>query len=706
MKLKTHHIHQFVLKLMIPTALYAAVFSNPLVANAADSLLWNDDLDFVITPTRLRQNLSDVPASVSVLDHELLERLGITSIPEALRLVPGMAVGQASGNDYRIGYHGTNGLVPRRMQVLIDGRSIYRSGYAQVGWAEIPINIESVDRIEITRSPNAAAYGANSFFGVVNIITKHPNDTLGTHLKATKGDLETKRGFVSYGSINKETSYRATFSHEQSDGFDKNINDEERRDFLRLNRVNFAVTRRLATDEHNFQVGAVHGDLDNEFVDPSQQTFPDYKVDDRYLTYEWNKDITMMHLLRLRLNYSRYDREREWLSCVPRFWISDELRKLHLADPDQALTVRNGGGDPADGPLVADAIDQRNNLSGQFSCGYPNEDLRERQLEFELEDTLVLSNELRIVSGFGLRNDTAESQTFLAGEVDIFSKYMFANVEYLINENFLLNLGAMVETEESHLDGPEISPRAALNWHINNNNTLRFIVSRAIRTPDMLEFDRNWNYTLFDLTPDYQGNDQQLFYHNTVAEGNLDPETIIAKEISWYAKLPNQNIIFDLKLFHEKIDDLISEKLQFFDYHPTNDNSATLQGTELDLSWNISRDSFMKLAYAYLDLESDNFFENMLYARHSGSVSFATNFTKSFTMGASYTGSSYIAGSSFDKTELFLQYREKLYDNPLNVSVLVRRVPEESEYISSESFNVVNKYDDEVQYFFNLEYKY
>ena len=130
----------------------------------------------VITPARLRQSLADVPASVSVITGEMLRQFGIRSVPEALRLVPGMAVTHASGPDYRINYHGTNILSPRRMNVLIDGISVYRPAFSEVIWSQLPVVVEDIDRIEVTRGPNSAAYGPNSMLAVVNIITRHPTD--------------------------------------------------------------------------------------------------------------------------------------------------------------------------------------------------------------------------------------------------------------------------------------------------------------------------------------------------------------------------------------------------------------------------------------------------------------------------------------------------------------------------------------------------
>ena len=149
------------------------------------------DLSVVLTPSRLRQSLADTPASVTVITSDMLQRYGIASIAEALRLVPGMAVTLATGNDYRINYHGTNILVPRRMNVLIDGLSVYRPALAQVDWKKLPVALEDVDRIEVTRGPNSVSYGANSMLAVVNIITKHPRDVEGTTITATRGSQGT-----------------------------------------------------------------------------------------------------------------------------------------------------------------------------------------------------------------------------------------------------------------------------------------------------------------------------------------------------------------------------------------------------------------------------------------------------------------------------------------------------------------------------------
>ncbi len=117
--------------------LLALLFGGKLAA--AD--LFNDPsgVPEVLTATRLKQSPAEVPGSISVLDRELIVASGARDIPELMRLVPGMMVGYLSGNQPTVNYHGTSMSGARRLQVLIDGRSVYRPGLASVDWSDLPL---------------------------------------------------------------------------------------------------------------------------------------------------------------------------------------------------------------------------------------------------------------------------------------------------------------------------------------------------------------------------------------------------------------------------------------------------------------------------------------------------------------------------------------------------------------------------------------
>ncbi|MDO6805629.1 TonB-dependent receptor plug domain-containing protein, partial [Wenyingzhuangia sp. 1_MG-2023] len=95
-------------------------------------------------------------------------------------------------------------------QVLVDGRSVFRAGIASVVWDDIPIALEDIQRIEVTRGPSSATYGSNSFQGVINIISKHPGDTLGVRLRYRNGNQGEDDSFASYSWQQGRSANRLT----------------------------------------------------------------------------------------------------------------------------------------------------------------------------------------------------------------------------------------------------------------------------------------------------------------------------------------------------------------------------------------------------------------------------------------------------------------------------------------------------------------
>lgn len=158
---RSFRAHRFTCSRLL--TLLALLFGGKLAA--AD--LFNDPsgVPEVLTATRLKQSPAEVPGSISVLDRELIVASGARDIPELMRLVPGMMVGYLSGNQPTVNYHGTSMSGARRLQVLIDGRSVYRPGLASVDWSDLPLALEDVERIEVFRGPNTVSYGANALMG-------------------------------------------------------------------------------------------------------------------------------------------------------------------------------------------------------------------------------------------------------------------------------------------------------------------------------------------------------------------------------------------------------------------------------------------------------------------------------------------------------------------------------------------------------------
>ena len=127
----------------------------------------------VISASRLPQAPADSPGAVTVIDREMIRASGARDVAELFRLVPGFAVGYASGGRPVVAYHGLSGQISQRMQVLLDGRSLYAPYlFGGIDWNTLPVNMDDIERIEVLRGSNSAAYGANAFLGVANIITR------------------------------------------------------------------------------------------------------------------------------------------------------------------------------------------------------------------------------------------------------------------------------------------------------------------------------------------------------------------------------------------------------------------------------------------------------------------------------------------------------------------------------------------------------
>ncbi|MDP2195564.1 MAG: TonB-dependent receptor plug domain-containing protein, partial [Rhodocyclaceae bacterium] len=157
-------------------------------AAAAEEDPFLADLPIVLTPSRLQQPQNEAPAAVTVIDRALIKATGYRDIPRLLRLVPGMQIGQERGSRHWVTYHGMGNDYPSWMQVLIDGRSVYSPGNLDgVDWSALPITIEEIERIEVVRGTNSAAYGANAFLGVINIITRDSADSPGKKLAVHAG---------------------------------------------------------------------------------------------------------------------------------------------------------------------------------------------------------------------------------------------------------------------------------------------------------------------------------------------------------------------------------------------------------------------------------------------------------------------------------------------------------------------------------------
>src|SRR3954470_5811090 len=144
----------------------------------------------VTSPSKRPEKLSDAAAAIYVITQEDIRRSGVTSIPEALRLSPGLEVARQDAHTWAISSRGFNDEFANQLLVLVDGRSVYTPLFAGVYWDVQDLMLEDIDRIEVIRGPGATLWGANAVNGVINITTKTAKETQGVLITGGAGSEE------------------------------------------------------------------------------------------------------------------------------------------------------------------------------------------------------------------------------------------------------------------------------------------------------------------------------------------------------------------------------------------------------------------------------------------------------------------------------------------------------------------------------------
>ena len=578
------------------TALVLALCSAASVTNATATMdpLFDTATDLVITPTRLRQSVAELPAAVTVVTALTIADLGLRSLPEALRLVPGMDVTQVDGNDYRVNYHGGNILIPRRLNVMIDGISVYRPGLSRVNWSAIPVLMSDIERIEVTRGPASAAYGPNSMTAVVNVITKSARATGGsTQISVQFGSSNERNVSLQHSNIaDNGLAYRVSMQREITNGYDAIPALKVGHDGQTINRGTLGLDfTPNARDSLGFQVLVADGTKQVETIDSRQTSFPDVRFTDVYGALNWRRDWNDSLETKVRATVLNQDQSQGWSTCVPMGLFAPELGALWRINPQLATALVTGAtpkpssaAEVAALTATARAIGALGARATQNLCGTTGIDLTERRVDIEAQATVVVSAQLRGVVGIGYRRDSGRSDSLSGGkDVAANAARAFFNAEYRPIDNVTLNLGLYVDRDGK--SGSEFLPRVGANWAVTPTQTLRASWAVGARRPDLQEQQGNWSYRLINATPAYPGIAQPQYYQTGVAQGGLLPERNERLEVGYHGNWVPGHAVVDVVVFREQQRDLVSEKLAINTFSPTNKGSLTTSGIEATLDF-------------------------------------------------------------------------------------------------------------------------
>ncbi len=544
-----------------------------------------EELPVVLSASRLSQPVSEAPAAVTIIDRDMIRTSGFRDIPDLLRLVPGFTVAYTRDNTWAAGYHGMADAYSRRFQVLVDGRSIYSPHYGAVYWTDLPLSIDDIERIEVVRGPNASIHGANAFAAVINIITKTAAQVQGSSVSVQLGEQSMRGLTLRQGGGNADLRYRVTASAQQRDRFERDVNDrsaasrdngqyyEASKTYFVNGRMDWQLT---PGSDLMAQFGISQGDW------KSGRQVDDWFNNYRSLLEPHEQDSGALYL---QLAYHKVESaKREWrLQAYHTQNRFDANKRADLNATNRACCVVN--------------VDQY---------------LLQTRSNVELQVNEQWRPDLRAVWGGELRQETVKSpQNYNSSETlsGVLAR-AFGNLEWRPHERVLLQGGAMLE--HHYFTGNDLSPRAAVNFTLAPGHVVRLGVSRAYRSPTFFEEKGNQVLRL---------ESGGLADVATVPSDGLNPERVLSREIGYVGYWRPARLEFDVRLFHDTIDNFIGEQKANYVADPgsiisanefkyENLGSITSKGGEFQLHWRPARDLDIRAHFARSFLAANTRREN------------------------------------------------------------------------------------------------
>jgi len=549
---------------VLPNVFVSAAESDPPPAKPADELSLEDLVNIKVTSVSKKETrLEDSPAAVTVVTQDDIRRFGITSIPDALRLVPGMDVAEVNSHEWAVSVRGFNAEFANKLLVLVDGRSVYTTGFGGVIWGMQDVVMEDLDRIEVIRGPGGSLWGANAVNGVINIITKSAKDTQGGLISTSVGTVDQPSTTIQYGGqLATNLYYRAYVKYFNRDEL-VDSTGADAHDPWRGIQGGFRLDWEPSLDDRL----TLQGDYYEHRVNESQK-FPSL-----FAPYLQNSDVVNHDSGGNILG--RWTREVSDTSALTAQAYFDHF------SPEQ-LGVR----------YSADTVD----LDAQHSFAFGSRNDILWGLGYR-----HISDELRPSSYLSFNPESQDQQ--------IFSSFLQDEVS-LIEERLKITLGS--KFEHNDYTGLEVEPSARLLWTPNEEQALWASVSRAVRTPSRSERSEQVN---FGEQPPSGATPAILFpvFGNT----DLQSEQLLAYELGYRIEVAKR-LAWDLAAFYNKYDDLILQMVGTpeFEAAPVphlvipsvNENLAEghTYGAEVSAHWNVTEDWRLIAGYSWLDVHFNN----------------------------------------------------------------------------------------------------
>jgi iron complex outermembrane recepter protein len=518
----------------------------------------------VTTASKKAESLGDTTSAVYVITAEDIWRSGFTTLPEVLRLVPGMDVSRVTSNTWALSARGFDGQFANKLLVLMDGRSLYTPLFAGVFWDDHDIALDDVERIEVIRGPGGTIWGANAVNGVINIITKKAQNTVGNRVAAIAGS---------------EDKLITSFRHGRELDSDA---------FVRF-----------------------HG----HYANRDESIFKDHSQ----AHDEWRNSRTGV-----RADWTRGERDfvsfdGEWHASDTRFPLQiDDALSVALGIGTKAQLYDTIHGRGWLGRLAwkrdlgnASSLELAGYLDRRDRTAHSHYSEKRAAYDISIQHRFPLANTHDVVwgGGFRLNRDRIENTPNLRlGRDDaqdvVYSA--FAQDDIALAERVKLTLGSKVEWND--YTGWEVQPSIRALWTLGQSHALWAAVSRAVRTPNrsLVDLDE----ILFQTVPaGFLGCPGSVFaldpacHLSLVGNEDYESEVVVAYEVGYRVR-PSEDVSLDIATFFNDYENLQSFRPTAADplaQQTVNRSEAFTYGVEASARWFVN--DWWRLAATYTGLQ-------------------------------------------------------------------------------------------------------
>lgn len=447
----------------------------------------------VTSAARRPETLGNSSAAITLISSEDIRRSGASNLPEALRLLPGLAVFQAGTRDYAVSARGFHQQSSNKMLVLIDGRVVYSPIFAGVFWDVQRVPLGVVDRIELIRGPGAALWGANAVNGIINVVTRPAGEIPGGSASLTGGSNDQAQVELRYGGrVGRQGAARA-YALGSTEGGSDRPDGRDGGDDWQMGQGGFRADFTRANNDFTLQGDAYVGGGGQELVLPAPfQPFvsvanEDLEVHGGNVLGRWSRRFSPRSDLALQA-YADYAVRTQ----------PSQFGRIGVTTVDFDFQHHFGLGQRHD---ILWGLGYRfisDDVSGAFPVGFDPP-----------------SRDVNLVTGF------------LQDEVVV------------VRDRLTVNLGS--KFEHNSYTGFELQPTARLLWTPSLSTTVWAAVSRAVRTPSRIDSDLRLVTQVFDAPP--------ITRIEALGSNTLEAEALIAYEAG-YRVVPHARLSLDVSAYY------------------------------------------------------------------------------------------------------------------------------------------------------------